>query len=956
MPGSIAPLAMAWQMRMGGIAGPLSASGEASNEQPVQVELYINGAWVDITSYVMVRDESGNISVTRGRRDEASTTEQSTCTLLLNNRDGRWSPRYPAGAYYGLIGRNTPIRVSVPNGLGGKSYRFQGEVSVWPQGWDPTGTDVYTEIQANGILRRLSQGPAPAYSLMRTALGTYPTANLRAYWPGEDAEGSTTLASVLTTGSAMTWTGSPTLAGYSDFPASDPCILTSGTVLTGGVPRYDDPSATQVRFLCTIPSDGLVNGTVLCSIDQVDYAGAQTFSLYYGNLLGTGHGFTLHAMQLDGTDVGPDLENTLDVRGKRLYVSIELQESGANLSRAVRLYDIDAQISYDVTDTEPTEHLTRVTQVQFGVASKSAASPHGSTGLSDVAIAHVTVEDTITPNTLLGVRLNPIGETAGNRVQRICSDNNIAFESVGDLSDTVAMGNQGKSNPLELMQEAETADDGMLYESMPNLGLGYRTRASLQNQDAQLTLNYAAFNLSEVPVPVEDDRYIQNKVTVTVGAVSQTYALTVGNLSTIQPPTGVGEYGSEITLNLQNTGEALSQAAWRVHMGTVDEPRYPEISVNLAHSSFTTNPALKQAVLGLKQGDRIVIQNMPFWLPPGDLDQIILGFDETITHFEHRVTFVCAPASPYRVGVLDNPLSRIDTDGSVLLSDMTSGATTAYVIPTNDNYALWTTDTAEVPWDILVGGEVMRVTAVSPYITDAFGRTTANGWGTADSGQAWTATGGLAADYSTGSGIGVTTHPSVNTAHLLTIAAPRSSQEVYVDVAVSATATGDSMYGGPVLRAIDNNNFYTARLEFTTTNTLVLTIRKRVNGSETILGTYNPSDTYAGSSFYRIHFKISGNTLKAAVWDATTANQNMWHVTATDSSAVFPFLSGDPQSVGVRALTGTGNTNVNPQIQFDNFKLVDTQTFTVTRSINSITKAQTANTDVRLAYPMIISL
>ena len=209
MPGSIAPLAMAWQMRMGGIAGPLSASGEASNEQPVQVELYINGAWVDITSYVMVRDESGNISVTRGRRDEASTTEQSTCTLLLNNRDGRWSPRYPAGAYYGLIGRNTPIRVSVPNGLGGKSYRFQGEVSVWPQGWDPTGTDVYTEIQANGILRRLSQGPAPAYSLMRTALGTYPTANLRAYWPGEDAEGSTTLASVLTTGSVMTWTGSP---------------------------------------------------------------------------------------------------------------------------------------------------------------------------------------------------------------------------------------------------------------------------------------------------------------------------------------------------------------------------------------------------------------------------------------------------------------------------------------------------------------------------------------------------------------------------------------------------------------------------------------------------------------------------------------------------------------------------------------------------------------------------
>jgi hypothetical protein len=947
---------MAWQRRMGGIAGPLSASGEASNEEPIQVEMYISGAWVDITSYVMVRDENGNVAITRGRRDEGSTSEQATCTMLLNNRDGRWSPRYPAGVYYGLIGRNTPIRVSVPNGLGGKSYRFQGEVSLWPQGWDPTGTDVYTEIQANGILRRLSQGPIPPYSLVRTAIGTYPSANLRAYWPCEDAEDATTLASTLTTGSAMTWTGSPTLAGYDGFPSSDPVILTSGTVLTGGVPRYDDPTATQVRFFCTIPSDGLVNGTVVCQVQQLDYGGWQMLDVYYGNLGGTGHGLNLHWMQIDGTDIGADLENTVDVRGKRLYISIELQENGTAVDRALRIYDIDAQISYDVTDSMPAQHLTRVTQVRFGPASTSAASPHGTTGLSDCAIGHVTVEDTITPNTILGVRLNPIGEAAGNRVQRVCSDNNIAFESVGALSDTVLMGNQPKSKMLDVLQEAELADGGMLYESMPNLGLGYRTRASLQNQDAQLTLSYTGFNLSEIPTPVEDDRYIQNKITVTIGAISQTYSLTVGNLSTAQPPAGVGEYGDEVTLNLQDTGEALSQAAWRVHMGTVDEPRYPEISVNLAHSSFTTNPALKQAVLGLRQGDRIVVQNLPFWLPPGDIDQIILGFDETITHFEHRITFVCAPASPYRVGVLDGSLSRIDTDGSALLSDMTSNATTAYVIPTDDSYALWTTDTAEVPWDIRVGGEVMTVTAVSPYITDAFGRTVANGWGSADSGQAWTTTGGLASDYSVGSGIGVTTHPTANTSHLALIAGPRASQEVYVDVAVSATATGDSMYGGPILRAIDSNNLYMARLEFTTTNTLILTIRKRINSNETLLGTYTPSDTYAANGFYRIHFKISGTTLRASVWDATTPNQNMWHLTTTDTAAVYPFLASDPQSVGVRALTGASNTNVSPQIQFDNFKLVDTQTFTVTRSVNSITKAQTAGTDVRLAYPTIVSL
>jgi hypothetical protein len=713
MPGSIAPLVMGWQRRMGGIAGPLSASGEASNGNPVQVEMYINGTWVDITSYVMVRDDSGNISISRGRKDEGSTTEQSTCQMTLNNRDGRWSPRYPSGAYYGAIGRNTPVRISVPNGLGGKSYRFQGEISTWPQSWDPTGTDIWTEVEGNGILRRLSQGPASAHSVLYDTLTNPVSSNLRAYWPCEDPAESLEISTPLTTGSPMTFTGSPTFAGYEGFPASDPVPDLSSTILSGSVARYDDPTATQVRFLCHIPTDGLTNGTVVCSIDQLDDGGPQLFDVYYGNYTATGHGLTLHAMLSDGTDVGADLENTYDVRGKKLYISIEMQESGTSVTRAVRIYDLDTQVSYDATDTVASAHLNRVTRVRFGPASISAASPHGSTGLSACAIGHATVEDTITPLTTLGVRLNPVGETAGRRIARICDDNALAFEFIGDLDDTIELGNQGKLNPLDLMQEAELADAGMLYESMPTLGLGYRTRVALCNQDPQLTLSYTAFNLSEIPTPVEDDRFIQNKVTVTVSDISQTYELTTGALSTQLPPTGVGVYGQDITLNLSTSNDAMTQAAWRVHMGTVDEPRYPQISVNLAHDTFVDNPALKQAVLGLKQGDRILVQNMPFWLPPGDLDQIILGFEETITHFEHRVTFVCAPASPYRIGVIGADIAVIDTDGSELAADAASGATSITVSPSTGYTGLWTTDSSNFPFDIRVGGEVMTVTSIS---------------------------------------------------------------------------------------------------------------------------------------------------------------------------------------------------------------------------------------------------
>lgn len=55
----------------------------------------------------------------------------------------------------------------------------------------------------------------------------------------------------------------------------------------------------------------------------------------------------------------------------------------------------------------------------------------------------------------------------------------------------------------------------------------------------------------------------------------------------------------------------------------------------------------------------------------------------------------------------------------------------------------------DLPYDVAVGGEVMTVTAAGARIpVDSFDRIVETGWGTADSGQAWTTTGGSASDYS----------------------------------------------------------------------------------------------------------------------------------------------------------------------------------------------------------------
>ena len=946
----IAAKAMAWQRRLGAIPGPLGASGESSTGDPVTVEMYLSGQWTDVTGFVMVRDENGNITITRGRRDEGSTTEQSTCTLILNNRDGRWSPRYPAGLYYGIIGRNTPVRVSVPDGLGGKSYRFQGEVSVWPQSWDPTGTDIWTEVEGNGILRRLSQGPASAHSVMYDTISSPFSPSLRAYWPCEDPADSLSVSTPLTTGSPMTFSGAPQFASYNGFPSADPVLTMDGTTLSGNVGTYGDPTATQVRFLCYMPPDGLPDGKVLISIDQVDYSAGspQFFEMYYS---ASSHSFTFHTMSSDGSNLGADLPHNYDVRGKLMYVSIELQENGTGTNRAIRLYDVTSQNTYSVSDLENLTQLSPVTKIQFGPATRSVAGPVGSAFIGAVALGHITLEDAITPITAYGVHLNPIGENAGRRIQRICTEEGIAFEYVGDLDDTVDMGIQAKLNPLSLMQECELADDGMLYESMPNLGLGYRTRGSLLNQEAQLTLDYAGFNLSQIPTPVEDDRYIQNKVTVTVDQISETYELTVGDLSTQLPPTGVGVYGQEVTLNLASSGDALSQAAWRVHLGTVDEPRYPAISVNLAHSTFVNNPLLKQAVLRLKQGDRILVQNPPFWLPPGNIDQIILGFDETITHFEHRITFICAPASPYRVGVLDSTAAVIDTDGSMLTADATSNATSLSVSPWTGLTGLWTTDSTNMPIDLSVGGEVVRVTSITPSVTDTFTRTTANGWGNADSGQAWTLSGGANSDHSTNGTLAIHTMTSINTSRYDTLNTTVSDFDVRCDFATSVTALGDNQYAGIVTRFTDVNNVYYARLTFTPTQTVSLYLQKRVNGGQSDMASVTTALTHVANTFYTLRFQLAGNTLRAKTWLQGTPEPPSWDVTAVDTALI------GVGAIGVRSILGSGNTNTLPvTISMDNFQLLNPQTFTVTRSINGVVKPQTAGTDIRLANPTIISL
>jgi hypothetical protein len=639
---SIAPFVSAFRRRLANLPGPTAATGEASNGQPVMVELLVAGVWVDITAYCMVRDDSGQIAISYGiTGGEGSQTERAQAGLQLRNTDGRFSPRNPSGAYYGLIGRNTPLRISVPDGNGGKAYRLWGEVSEWAPGWDPKGTDVWTDITVTGILQRLAQAPTPERSVIYNAITDPPISNLVAYWPCEDATDATSVASALTNGSPMSISGTSTLAAYEGFGASDPLPTLTGGSLTGGIAKYDTTSVTQyqVRYLLSVPTTGFSNGDVISrvAVTAAVIGNVSFFDIIYNDPpggLGTyGGPHTIGVIPYTDEEAPLAYSGTesitTDVRGRMLRVSMEASNSGANQTVTLRVLDVVSGVTDSATITTGA-NVNRVTSVEL--APSTLAQSAGVTGM---AAGHVTMQTTVTSITDLGRAIQPAGEAAGRRIQRLCGEEGVAFDWVGDLDDTAALGGQGRQNLLALVQESVLADGGLLFENRAVLGLGYRTRASLHGQDPALILDYPSFNLAAVPVPVEDDRYVQNRVTVTVNGVTGSYEATDGTLSTALPPAGMGVYGSDVTLNLASTAAATlrDQAAWRVRLGTVDEARFPQISVNLVHPSIT--PDMRRAILALRLGDRVQVTNPPSWLPPDTIDQLVLGMSETITHFKH---------------------------------------------------------------------------------------------------------------------------------------------------------------------------------------------------------------------------------------------------------------------------------------------------------------------------------
>ncbi|MER5882722.1 hypothetical protein ABT160_02720 [Streptomyces sp. NPDC001941] len=579
-----------------------------------------------------------------------------------------------------------------------REYRFYGEVSAWPPRWDVSGRDVWTPIEAAGIQRRLGQGRKPLDSTLRRRIPSDST--VLAYWPMEEDKAASQFYSPLAGVKPLIVAGSIDYATDTDLPgALGLPHLHTGASLWGAVPGPASAAGRwHVEHMVNMPSSP---GSATAYMDVFTTGTIARVRISLGG--GSSH-VRFDAYDGAGTLLGSQNSTTATtLYGGWRRLRLFCEPSGGNIRVALTWLTPDDQPGFFI-DTIFAGSIGRVAYVS--VPSLPAA-------LDGIGMGHLAVFNTSNTSIFNLADAAFAGDYAGWRMDRLAGEEVVPVSLTAPPWESERVGTQASDTLLGLLQSAADTDGGILYERRDRLALAYRDRISLYNQAVALPLSYIVDGEVGPPLePAEDDQQIRNDVTVTrSGGSSARVTQTTGALSVADPEDGgVGTYDESVTLSLYLDSQAEQQAAWRVALGTWDEARYPTIRVML-HAV----PYLIDEVLALDIGDRLTIASPPAWLPPDLIDQLAFGYSEVLDQFTWDVYFNCVPAGPWTVGVVeDDVLGRVDTDGCTLNGPISSSTTTVNVA-TAVGVPRWidsATYGSMFPFDIRVGGEVMRVTNI----------------------------------------------------------------------------------------------------------------------------------------------------------------------------------------------------------------------------------------------------
>jgi hypothetical protein len=585
-----------------------------------------------------------------------------------------------------------------------RAIMFFGGISEFPL--EPVyGSDGEIEIPivANGKSRQYSQGQLPAVSALGRSIPTQP--GLVEYWPMEDEEDAGSFASGLPGHQPLTPIhGMPGFAEYSALDCSLPLPNSNLSDWAGPALAYTDTGFVQLVFILRCPSSPLPDLSILLRF-YIEHPTAKFWQLVYNT--SSGGSLRLQAWTSE-SDVVYNTGTGIDALDDSVrLVSLELTNNGGNVDWDIVEYPID-----DLTVPGSSDSGTAA-----GLQVSTVKRPWVNVSLrDDVTFGHLMVfNQAIDIVDLALLTLAFKGDTERARLGRVYGDNNIEFTAEDEpfgVFFEYRMGPQTPKNMTTLLEEAvDLNSGGIVYDGRSHDGMVWRDRFILYQPDPQLELTYD--QLSEPFTARRDDRDVRNRITVKRdGGSSGTYELTSGRKSTLPPDEGgVGLYPSAVTVNKEDDDELQQIAAWRVAIGTVDEPRYSTAMIELAAIPAVAGATIRARLRDLRPGHLVTISDAEKIYAFDPIQQRVAGYKVTLTQFRLAYELNTLPLLPFRVfEVEDSERGRLDSDSSTLAAGINTVATQFQV---DSPAAVWTTDPAMFPFKLTIGGERMVVNDIT---------------------------------------------------------------------------------------------------------------------------------------------------------------------------------------------------------------------------------------------------
>jgi len=849
------------------------------------------------------------------------------------------------------VGNTNTLPVSVTtSSLEVVHHRWNGEVPVWPLDWNLAGTDVWTSIEGAGILRRINKSKE-SFSAIRRVLKSfgnvldsvvgYTDRRPKAYWSLEEEDGSTIASSGLPDGQPMTVSGTVDWASISSMVGSDPLpdMMNGPAVLVGSVPVQDTLTGTWTVGAAFTPPTLSANWTALAW-----KAAGAAFERFELRLTGT-----LDLYGINGTTA--TLLASLaysDLAQRPTFVMVKAETSGSDTT--FRIVTTDANYTLEIDSATYTAAGT----VPGYPTEVSVFSVTG--GASDTAgIGHVTVwdgtffllADTQGADIVSAVQGNN-GDYAIARLRRLLErQEQLPFIYFG--SESERLGPQRSARLSDLIDDVMVVDKGLFYEARDENAVVFVPRVQRYNQTVTLALTYGSSgHVARGFKPVEDDRDVVNDLTVVRdGGASGRYEKRTGRKSVNAPPDGSYRNPQQKTLPLYDDSQPYQHAAWETNVAVWDEARYRSVRVDMARSARDASTIYEQAKR-VDVGSRLTVASPPAWLPPDLIDLHSLGLVEQIGGgqrigaYAWSITASTVPAGPYTVGVLDTAsLDKLQTAGCELMVNRTT-VDTSFTVHTSV-LPKWKTG-AGLSIALIQAGERMTATTIA-NVTPSFVAA-----GTAAHGNNASLNPGLPAGLAGGDLLLL--FAGIRNSGTGFPWAPDSSWDTLLDMG-NAKLFGKYAQSGESTPAVDfvagttNATTSAQTAAFRGVGRTVVNRATQLNGSAQNIA--YPALTIARDNCLVLYlgWKQDDWTSVATIAGATEIGEPS-STTGDDQGLAWGYLlQGTAANIAAGSFVVTGGTS---QINRGGVIALasDVQTLTVTRSVNSVVKAQTARTAIKV--------